>query len=58
MVQLEGKEEEKEDRGVFSNWDQNAAASAPAPRTAQPLLPIQCKVEILQNCNKTLKVFL
>ena len=35
----EEKEEKKEeeDRGVFSNWDQNAAASAPAPLPNPPL---------------------
>ena len=54
MVQLEGKEEEKEDRGVFSSRDQNAVGSAPA-QLPSPLLPRNCNAAkqyfkpILQN---------
>ena len=54
MVQLEGKEEEKEDRGVFSSRDQNAVGSAPAQLPSPGIAMLQNNTSS-QYCKTTFK---
>ena len=54
MVHLEGKEEEKEDRGVFSSRDQNAVGSAPAQLPCPGIAMLQNNTSS-QCCKTTFK---